>query len=75
LIKAKAWTSPTNLTGFGDDSAAKTAPTGLTPKAMDGICEADTNEAPNWATYCDGEAGEIPKFLNCLFKATAGESH
>jgi len=31
LINDKAATSPTNLTGFGKLSAAKTAPTGLTP--------------------------------------------
>ena len=34
-----------------------------------------TNEAPKAATYWAGLAGEIPKFLNCLFKATFGESH
>jgi len=75
LINDKAATSPTNLTGFGKLSAANTAPTGLIPWAKAGMADGWTNEAPKAATYWAGLAGEIPKFLNCLFKATFGESH
>ena len=57
-------------------SAANLCPfVGLTPRAKAGIAEAWTNEAPNDEAYWAGWAAEIPKFLNCLFKATAGESH